>query len=439
MSYIHFMLKRFYIETYGCQMNEYDSEILAGILTGQDYAVSGDPEHADIILLNTCSVREHAEQKIHSRLGELKELKKKNPNLKIGLVGCMAQNLKRDILKNKSYVDMILGPDSYRHIPEYLGSSEKHIIDTDLSKYEVYEGLFPSRKESVNAWIPIMRGCDKFCSYCIVPYTRGRERSKSISSIVREAERSAEQGFVEITLLGQNVNSYRYGKFRFHDLLKALANVKGIRRIRYTSPHPQDINEALLKVHADYKPLIANHIHLPLQAGSDNVLQRMNRTYSQEHYLRIVDMIRKYVPDMGITTDMIVGFPGETDADFRETLNVMQKVKFDSAYMFKYSPRPHTKAAKLPDDVSEAAKSARLTDVINLQKEHTLYRYRGMIGKEAEILVESESKRSPDEMKGRTSCNKIVIFPRQNYKAKELIRRRITDARGVSLFSRPKG
>ncbi len=433
------MKRRFYIETYGCQMNEYDSEILAGILSSQEYVPGSGPEDADLILLNTCSVREHAEQKVHSRLGELKALKKKNPGLRIGLVGCMAQNLKADIVKHKPYVDMVLGPDSYRHIPEYLHSDDSPVIDTDLSKYEVYDGLFPSRREGVNAWISIMRGCDKFCSYCIVPYTRGRERSRSPQSILDEAKRSAEQGFAEITLLGQNVNSYRSGAFRFHDLLKALTEVEGIKRIRYTSPHPQDITEDLVKVHAACRPRIASHIHLPLQAGSDRVLRRMNRTYSQKHYLQLVDMIRKHVPDMGITTDMIVGFPGETEADFRETLEVMRKVKFDSAYMFKYSPRPHTRAAAMEDDVSEAVKSARLTELIALQKEHTLYRYRKMIGRDVGILVESESKKSPDEMKGRTSCNKIVVFPREDYRPKALIRRRITDAQGVTLFSRPEG
>ena len=418
-------------------MNEYDSEILSGILQNDNYTLIDTPDNADVILLNTCSVRDHAEQKIHSRLGELKHLKKKNPDLKLGVLGCMAQNLKDDILKSKPYVDIVLGPDSYRSILQHLDEEDKSIIDTKLLKFEVYEGLFPARKEGINAWISIMRGCNKFCSYCIVPYTRGRERSRSIKSIVEEAHRSVDQGFVEITLLGQNVNSYHYEGQRFHSLLLALTEVKGIKRIRYTSPHPQDVDEDLLKVHADFKPLIANHIHLPLQAGSNTVLQAMNRTYTQEHYLKLVDMIRHYVPDMGITTDIIVGFPGETDANFRETLKVMETVKYDSAYTFKYSPRPHTKAYTMEDNVSEKEKSARLTELIVRQKEHTLYNYRKLIGKGVEILVESESKRSPEELKGRTSCNKIVVFPRGNYQAKDLIKRKITDAQGVTLFSRP--
>ncbi len=430
------MQKRFYIETYGCQMNEYDSEILAGILQAHDFILSDSPKNADLILLNTCSVREHAEQKIHSRLGELKYLKDKNPDLKLGVVGCMAQNLKNDIIKSKPYVNLILGPDSYRHIAKHLDSDNNHIIDTKLSKFEVYDGLFPARNEGINAWISIMRGCNKFCSYCIVPFTRGRERSRSIESIVEEAKRTIEKGFVEITLLGQNVNSYEHEDRKFPELLKAIAEVDGLKRLRYTSPHPQDVDEELMRVHAEYKPLIANHIHLPLQAGADPVLKAMNRTYSQEHYLKLVDMIRNYVPDMGITTDIIVGFPGETDQDFRETLKVMNNVKYDSAYTFKYSPRPYTKAWNMDDNVSEEEKSARLTELIALQKKHTLERYRSMIGKEVEILVETRSKKSPDEMRGRTACNKIVVFPKNNYKPKEMIKRKITDAQGVTLFSR---
>ncbi len=431
------MNKRFYIETYGCQMNEYDSEILAGILLEHDYILSDSPENADVILLNTCSVRDHAEQKIHSRLGELKHFKDKNPALKLGVVGCMAQNMKKDLLESKPYVNLILGPDSYRNILRHLDSDQTQTIDTRLSKFEVYDGLFPARKEGINAWISIMRGCNKFCSYCIVPYTRGRERSRSIAGIVDEAQRSVDKGFVEITLLGQNVNSYDHDGKRFPALLEALTAVKGIKRIRYTSPHPQDVDETLMKVHAGYKPLIANHIHLPLQAGSDAVLKAMNRTYTQSHYLKLTDMIRKYVPDMGITTDIIVGFPGETDADFRETLRVMNSVKYDSAFTFKYSPRPYTKAWDMEDNVSENEKAARLTELIRLQKKHTLENYRNLIGKDVEILVEAPSKRDPNEFKGRTACNKITVFPAGVYRPKDLVKRTVTDAQGITLFSRP--
>lgn len=433
------MNKRFYIETYGCQMNEYDSELLSGILLDAGYRCSTDPEQADLILLNTCSVREHAEQKIHSRLGELRQIKERSPGTKIGLLGCMAQNVRNEILKNKPYVDLILGPDAYRNILEHIESTKKHIVDTILSKYEVYEDLFPARKGGVNAWISISRGCDKFCAYCIVPYTRGRERSRKLPGILEEARIAVRNGFPEITLLGQNVNSYRDADKRFPDLLRSLAEqVPGLRRIRYISPHPEDVDEALMKVHAEYKPLIANHIHLPLQAGSNTVLATMNRSYTREHYLKIVEMIRTYVPDMAISTDIIVGFPGESDTDFRQTLDIMQQVRFDSAFTFKYSPRPHTRAWNMPDDVSEAEKASRLTEVITLQKKHTLQRNRAMIGKEVEVLVESGSKRRPGEMMGRTSCNKVLVFPRERYRPGDLVRRKVTHARGVTLISRPE-
>jgi tRNA-2-methylthio-N6-dimethylallyladenosine synthase len=350
----------------------------------------------------------------------------------------MAQNLKKDLMINKPYVNMILGPDSYRHIIELLDSGKKHVIDTKLSKYEVYDGLFPARKEGINAWISIMRGCNKFCSYCIVPYTRGRERSRSIKGIVEEAKRSIDKGFVEITLLGQNVNSYDFEGKKFPKLLEELVKIDGLKRLRYTSPHPQDVDEDLMRVHAEYKPLIANHIHLPLQSGSTHVLKAMNRTYSQEHYLKLVDMIKKFIPDMGITTDMIVGFPGESEADFRETLKVMNYVKYDSAYTFKYSPRPYTKAYQMEDNVSEAEKGRRLTELITLQKAHTLEKCKAMIGKEVEVLVETRSKKREYEMRGRTSCNKIVVFPKAEHKAKDLIKLNISGAEGVTLFSRPK-
>ncbi len=436
--YFRMIKKQFYIETYGCQMNEYDSEILSGILQTNGYELCSTAEEADIILLNTCSVRDHAELKIHSRLGDLKHIKEKNPGIILGVVGCMAQNLKKDLMINKPYVNMILGPDSYRHIIELLDSGKKHVIDTKLSKYEVYDGLFPARKEGINAWISIMRGCNKFCSYCIVPYTRGRERSRSIKGIVEEAKRSIDKGFVEITLLGQNVNSYDFEGKKFPKLLEELVKIDGLKRLRYTSPHPQDVDEDLMRVHAEYKPLIANHIHLPLQSGSTHVLKAMNRTYSQEHYLKLVDMIKKFIPDMGITTDMIVGFPGESEADFRETLKVMNYVKYDSAYTFKYSPRPYTKAYQMEDNVSEAEKGRRLTELITLQKAHTLEKCKAMIGKEVEVLVETRSKKREYEMRGRTSCNKIVVFPKAEHKAKDLIKLNISGAEGVTLFSRPK-
>ena len=431
-------MNTFYIETYGCQMNVYDSEILSAILLQEGLEEVESPENADLVLLNTCSVRDLAEQKVHTRLGQLRMIQEEsNPSMKMGIVGCMAQNLKKDILRKKPYVSFILGPDSYRHLPELLNSdgSQKRFIETRLSSLELYDGLFPARHEGINAWISIMRGCDKFCAYCIVPYTRGRERSRKPESILEEAKQAVENGFVEVTLLGQNVNSYRSSSGGFPDLLERMAGLDGLLRIRYTSPHPQDVNDDLIAVHRDYKHIICNHIHLPLQSGSNAVLKAMNRTYTREHYLDLVEKIRESVPDIAITTDMIVGFPGETEQDYENTLDIMERVRYDAAFMFKYSSRPGTKAAQLTETLSENEKSDRLNRMIRLQYKHTLEKNRELIGKEVEILVEKASKKTDKEMMGRTSSNKIVIFPALNYKPRDLIRRTITDAQGVTLFS----
>lgn len=431
-------MNTFYIETYGCQMNVYDSEIITSILLQEGLENVDSPEKADLVLLNTCSVRDLAEQKVHTRLGQLRMIQEEsNPSMKMGIVGCMAQNLKKDILRKKPYVSFILGPDSYRHLPEILSSNgnKKRLIETRLSSLELYDGLFPARHEGINAWISIMRGCDKFCAYCIVPYTRGRERSRKPESILEEAKRAVDKGFVEVTLLGQNVNSYRSISGGFPDLLERMAGIDGLLRIRYTSPHPQDVNDDLISVHSDYKHIICNHIHLPLQSGSNAVLKAMNRTYTREHYLDLVKKIRKSIPDMAITTDMIVGFPGETEQNYEDTLDIMEKVRYDAAFMFKYSPRPGTKASKLEETLSDDDKSDRLNRMIRLQYQHTLEKNRELIGKEVEILVEKESKKNSKEMMGRTRSNKIVVFPAMNYKPRDLIHRTITDAQGVTLFS----
>ncbi|MDD3807936.1 MAG: tRNA (N6-isopentenyl adenosine(37)-C2)-methylthiotransferase MiaB [Candidatus Marinimicrobia bacterium] len=433
-------MKTYYIETYGCQMNVYDSEIIAALLQEKGLEEVTSPEKADVVLLNTCSVRELAEQKIHTRLGQLRIIQETtNPTMIMGVVGCMAQNLKKSLLQKKPYITFILGPDSYRNIPKILTSNRtsSRVIDTHLSSMELYDGLFPARHEGINAWISISRGCDKFCTYCIVPYTRGRERSRSSESILQEAKRAIDKGFVEITLLGQNVNSYRSSSGGFSELLLQLAQLSGLKRLRYTSPHPQDMNDDVIAVHKDYYPVVCDHIHLPLQSGSNSILKAMNRTYTWEHYLSLVEKIRSAVPTMSITTDMIVGFPGETEKDYEDTLNMMEKVRFDAAFMFKYSPRPGTKAATLVDTVPEDVKSVRLNRMIRLQNKHTLEKNQALIGKKVEILVEKESTKNPYEMMGRTSTNKIVIFPALKVKPKDLITRTITDAQGVTLFSKP--
>lgn len=421
-------------------MNVADSELVAGLLQAEGYVETSEPETADAIFVNTCAVREHAEERVHSRLGTFRVLKENNRNLIVGVLGCMAQNLKQQLLEQRPYVDFVLGPDSYRKLPELVKRSadSNHIVDTKLSRFEVYDGLFPSRKEGINAWVSIMRGCDKFCTFCIVPFTRGRERSRSIESVVAETTQAVEDGFVEITLLGQNVNSYDHDGNGFAVLLEKVAGIAGLKRIRYTSPHPQDMDDDLLTVMARY-PNICNSIHLPLQAGSNRILRRMNRTYTKDHFISLASRIRTALPGVGISTDIIVGFPGETDTEFHETLEVMEAVKFDSAFTFKYSPRPGTKAAEYDDQVDPEKSQERLEQLIKLQKEHTLFRNREMVGNLELVLVEKESKRSKEMWAGRTDSNKWVIFNKRQAQIKDFVKVRIEEARGVSLHGEIAG
>lgn len=416
-------------------MNVADSELVEGLLQKEGYQPASDIKSADAIFVNTCAIREHAEEKVHSQLGRYNLIKKLKPATIIGVLGCMAQNLKDDILESKPYVDIVLGPDSYRKLPEILNrkvENSESVVDTKLSRYEVYDDLFPSRNEGINAWISIMRGCDKFCTFCIVPFTRGRERSRSIASIVSETEKAVADGFVEITLLGQNVNSYKHEHEGFSELLEAVAYVKGVKRIRYTSPHPQDINTKLLEVMAAHDN-ICNYIHLPLQAGNNRILKRMNRTYTKEHFMGLANHIRDMLPNVGISTDIIVGFPGETNTEFEETLDVMEKLKFDSAFTFKYSSRPGTKAAEYSDHITEAEKQKRLQRVISLQKKHTLERNLESVGKIEVVLVEKESKKSSAYWAGRIDSNKWVIIEKGNTKIKDFVPALITAAKGVTL------
>ena len=429
------MSKTYHIHTYGCQMNVADSELVESILIDQGYSNSNDPSKADAIFINTCSIREHAEDKVHSQLGRYELIKKDRPDVIIGVLGCMAQSLKHDLLEKRSFVDIILGPDSYRRLPDLLKRSEGHphsLVDTKLSRFEVYDDLFPSRNEGINAWISIMRGCDKFCTFCIVPFTRGRERSRNTLSILEEAKEAVKQGYKEITLLGQNVNSYHYEDYQFHHLLEAVAGVPGIQRIRYTSPHPQDITEELLSTMSKHKN-ICNYIHLPLQAGSDKILKRMNRTYTKSHFLSLVQRIRDILPDVGISTDIIVGVPGETDEDFGQTIEVMNEVKFDSAFNFKYSSRRGTKASEYEDKVQEEIKQQRLEQVIDLQKKHSLERNMDLVGTLQAVLVEKESKMSSDYWAGRTDSNKWVIFKKENIPKKDMVSVLIKEAKGITL------
>ena len=416
-------------------MNVADSEMIEGILQSKNYSSINSIDKADIIFVNTCAIREHAEEKVHSRLGVFSRIKRNNPEVIIGVLGCMAQHLKDDILDSKPYVDIILGPDSYRKLPALLErkiEDKKNIVDTKLSRYEVYDNFFPSRKEGINAWISIMRGCDKFCTFCIVPFTRGRERSRSVNSIVNEVKKAVNEGFIEITLLGQNVNSYKYENHTFDYLLKEIAEISGVERLRYTSPHPEDMTDDVLYVMAHYDN-ICNAVHFPLQAGSSRILNRMNRTYTKNHFIERAHRIREILPSCGLTTDIIVGFPGETNSDFEETIDVMNKIKFDSAFTFKYSPRLGTKAHEYSDQLSEMDKQERLEKVIKLQKEHTLIRNKEIIGNNERVLVEKNSKRSINQWAGRTDSNKWVIFDKENANIKDIVDVLITDAKGISL------
>ena len=427
--------KKYYIETLGCQMNVADSELIIAMLNDKGFIESKNPWDSDAIFINTCSIRERAEEKVHSQLGRWDLIKKKKPEVVIGVLGCMAQNLKQDLLENRPFVDIILGPDSYRKLPKLLKRAikdENNIVDTKLSRFEVYDGLFPKRKDGVNAWVSIMRGCDKFCTFCIVPFTRGRERSRSLSSIELEVKQAVKEGFREITLLGQNVNSYKYDRFYFHNLLENVAQIPGVDRIRYTSPHPQDMTDQLLEVMKEYDN-ICNYIHLPLQAGSDKILKRMHRSYSKQEFLILAQKIRKTLPGVGISTDIIVGFPGETQNDFMETINVMKEVRFDSAFNFKYSPRTGTKASEYEDQIPDHIKQKRLKRVIELQKEHTLIRNKKLIGSTQTILVEKKSKMSKDHWSGRTDSNKWVIFDKGNTNVNDFVKVLIKDTKGISL------
>jgi len=432
------IIKKFAIQTYGCQMNVADSELVEGILTNLGLEKTSDYDEADAIFLNTCAIRENAETKVHSKLGNLHKIKLNKPHLIIGVLGCMAQNLKDDLLKNKPYVDIILGPDSYRKIPDLLNrhiTDNKSIVDTKLSRHEVYENLFPKRGDTFNAWVSIMRGCNKFCSFCIVPFTRGRERSRSVESIVEEVKKAVDKGFIEITLLGQNVNSYKYDGKSFSDLLLAVSDIEGVKRIRYTSPHPQDINVELLEVMASRKN-ICNYVHFPMQSGSNEVLKRMNRTYTREHFYDMAMKIREIMPNCGLSTDIIVGFPGETDEQFRETLDLMEAIKFNSAFTFKYSPRPYTKAEQFSEQISEDIKKARLDEMLILQRQHTLELNQEMVGSFQQVLIEKESKKSNLHWAGRTDSNEWVIIEKNNSNIKDIVPVQIASATGVILHGK---
>ncbi len=427
--------KTFTIETYGCQMNEYDTELIRAILTKANYSFVKNQNDADIVMLNTCSVRENANNKVYGRIHAIKhERRERNqPRPLIGILGCMATNFRKALLENPRLgIDFIAGPDSYKKLPALIREASEEgekSFDVTLSEFETYSDVYPTRKQGVNAWIAVMRGCNNFCTFCVVPYTRGRERSRSVSNVVEEVKRLADEGFKQVTLLGQNVNSYRHADDDFAKLLEAVSRVNGIERVRFTSPHPKDFPDPLLKTIAG-NPKLCKHIHLPLQAGNNRVLELMDRTYSKEEYLDLVQKIRTLMPNVALTTDIIVGFPTETDAEFEDTFDVMKQVQFDSAFIFKYSVRPGTIAErKFPDDVPEEKKTERIVKLNDLQKNMSLHKNQAHIGQTLAVLIEDDkTPRSADEFQGRTDGNKLVIFPSGNYHRGEFVKIEITGA-----------
>ena len=442
------------IETYGCQMNVADSEVVASVLGMAGYELTERDEDASAIIFNTCSIRENAEQKIYQRISHWKAYRRKTGRrIIIAVIGCMAERLKKTLIEDYG-VDVVAGPDSYLQLPELFAAAEagEKAIDIELSLTETYRDVLPRRIGSagVSGFISIMRGCNNFCSYCIVPYTRGRERSREPESILRELADLRARGFKEVTLLGQNVNSYSFKaasddgapthepcdtteSVDFPALLRMVAEAAPDMRIRFTTSHPKDMSDETLEVMAEY-PNIARHIHLPVQSGSNSVLKAMNRKYTREWYLDRIAAIRRILPEAGISTDMFTGFHGETEEDFRETLSLMREAGFDSAFMFKYSERPGTFASQhLPDNVPEDVKVERLNRMIALQNDLSLESNRRDVGKEFEVLVEGTSKRSSDELFGRTSQNKVVVFPRGDHKPGDFVRVRVTDASSATL------
>ncbi len=404
-----------YIETYGCQMNLNDSEIVSSILAKNGFLIIDNPKEAGVILLNTCSVRENAEKRIHERLNHLKSFKKSNKNLVVGILGCMAERLRTKLIEEEKIVDLVVGPDEYRKVPiliENAYSGEKGIA-VKLSKFETYDDIAPLRTEGISAWVSIMRGCDKFCSFCVVPFTRGRERSRPLESIVKELIDLSKQNFFEVTLLGQNVNSYldEESGSDFSELLIACSRAVPEMRIRYSTSHPFDMSDKLIRTMAEHDN-ICKHVHLPVQSGSGNVLLAMNRKYTVEHYLDRINKIKELMPECTISTDIIAGFPGETDEDHQLTLDLMKTVNFDGSYMYKYSPRENTKAWDMADSIPEKVKISRLNDIIELQHVISKEINANLIDKTLQVLVEGPSKKSEDDWVGRTDSNKLVIFPK---------------------------
>ena len=433
--------KKLYIETYGCQMNVADSEVIASVMKMAGYDTALSAEEADAIFLNTCSVRDNAEQKILNRLEALRTLRKKRPHLIVGVVGCMAERVKDELIERHG-VNLVAGPDAYLSLPDLMAAAEagEKAINVELSTTETYRDVVPRHigAARISGFVSIMRGCNNFCTYCIVPYTRGRERSRDVESILREARDLQAHGFKEVTLLGQNVNSYRFTRedgtvVTFPELLRTVARAVSDIRVRFTTSHPKDMSDETLHIIAD-EPNVCRHIHLPVQSGSSRILKLMNRKYNREWYLERVAAIRRIIPDCGLSTDIFCGFPGETEEDHRLSLSLMEKCRYDSAFMFKYSERPGTYASKhLPDDVPEEVKIRRLNEIIALQNHLSAEANARCVGQTYEVLVEGVSKRSREQLFGRTEQNRVVVFDRGTHRIGDRVTVRVTESSSATL------
>ena len=438
-------MKKLYIETYGCQMNVADSEVVASVMKMAGYELCENEAEADAIFMNTCSVRENAENKIYNRLDTLHAEQKKGRRVILGVLGCMAERVKDDLIENH-HAQLVAGPDSYLNLPDMIAQAEtgNKAIDIDLSKTETYRDIVPQRISlaKIGGFVSIRRGCDNFCHYCIVPYTRGRERSRDVSSILKEVKDLQQQGYKEVTLLGQNVNSYQVrseGGLSFPQLLRLVAAEVPQMRVRFTTSHPKDMSDETLKVIAEM-PNVCKHIHLPVQSGSDKILKLMNRKYTVEWYMNRVQAIRKMIPDCGLSTDIFVGYHDETEEDHRLSLDLMRTVGYDSAFMFKYSERPGTYASKhLPDNVPEEVKIRRLNELIKLQTEMSAAANKRDEGSVFEVLVEGPSKRSREQLCGRTEQNKMVVFDKGKHHIGEFVKVRITGSTSATLFGEAIG
>lgn len=435
-------VKKFYIETYGCQMNVADSEVVAAILEAKGYTRTDERNEADLILVNTCSVRENAEQRVRGRVQGFTEIKKKNPQLLVAIMGCMAERLGAALFEQEKNVNIVVGPDAYMDLPLLIEKAERgeKAINVELSTTETYKDICPSRidETAISGFVSIMRGCNNFCTYCIVPYTRGRERSRSPHSIINEVLDLQSRGYKEVTLLGQNVNSYLWRgdgmEVNFPALLERVATVAPGMRVRFATSHPKDMSDEILRTIAAH-PNICRHIHLPVQSGSNSVLKDMNRKYTREWYLDRIRAIREIIPDCGLSTDVFVGFHNESEEDYQQTLTLMREVGFDSAFMFKYSERPGTMASRnLPDNVDEEVKGRRLQELIDMQVELSLESNRRDVGKTFEVLVEGTSKKKADELFGRSSQNKVIVFPDNGAKAGDLVQVRVKECTSATLI-----